>query len=413
MASQSTADHRAAILALAGTSGSLSRTDISQRLDLSAATVTQVTKELISDGLLEERASAPSRGGRPAQILGLAGSPRRALGVKIAPDRLAISDVELDGTVRDTSVHDFDPSSADALGNLTDVLREVIDGLDGNGSSLLGIGLGVPGGVHDPAEGIVNADILGWRGVPLGRRLRSNLGLPVLVDNDVNALAAADCLYGRGRQHRDFLIVTIGAGIGAAIVASDVVYRGAHGDAGELGHTPVDPNGPQCVCGNYGCLEAIIGDRALVAAAQRDGVLAANEGISAIHAAADRGDQAAQQILRNAGDILGRSVAHVVNLVDPETVAIYGEGTTAWQHWRPGFEPALRAHLPSVRNSIPVEIDRSDDQTWTQGAAALVIATPFDTTGATREQGRQIRARLTCTNNLQQDNNHEQRQPVL
>lgn len=413
MASPSTDHHRAAVLALAGTSGSLSRTEIAQRLGLSPATVTQVTKELISHGLLEELASAPSRGGRPAQLLGLAGSPKRALGVKIAPDRLAISDVELDGTVRDLSVHDFDPASADALGHLTDTLAAVIDGIDGDDSSILGIGLGVPGGVHDPAEGVVNADILGWRGLPLGRRLRTSLGLPVLVDNDVNALAAADCLYGRGRQHRDFLIVTIGAGIGAAIVASGVVYRGAHGDAGELGHTPVDPNGPECVCGNHGCLEAIIGDRALVSAARREGVLTADETIADLHTAADQGEPTAQAILHDAGEILGRSVAGLVNIVDPETVAIYGEGTTAWQHWRPGFEPALRAHLPALRSHIPVEIDRSDDQTWTQGAAALVMATPFDTTGVAREQGQQIRARLTSPHGGHQDNDHKRRsEPV-
>ena len=410
MVSQSAELHRAAILALTGASGSLSRTEIAQRLDLSPATVTQVTKELITQGLLEELASAPSRGGRPAQMLGLAGSARRALGVKIAPDHLAISEVELDGTVRGLDVHEFDPHSADALGDLTDTLAAFIDERDRDRGSLLGVGVGVPGGVHEPAEGIVNADILGWRGLPLGRRLRASLGLPVLVDNDVNALAAGDCLYGRGRDHRDYLIVTIGVGIGASIIANGAVYRGAHGDAGELGHTPVDPEGPQCVCGNYGCLEAIIGDRALAAIGRRDGVLSPDQDITDLRAAADQDDAAAQEIFRNAGEILGRSVASIVNIVDPEIVAIFGEGTSGWQHWLPGFEPALRAHLPSVRNRIPVEVDRWDDQTWTQGAAALVMATPFDTTGVAGEQGRQVRARLI--GNGTAERNKPRAQPV-
>ncbi len=395
MASQSADLHRAAILALVGRSGSISRTDIAQRLELSPATVTQLTRDLIGHGILEELASAPSQGGRPAQLLGLVGATRHALGVKVTPDHLAIAEVDLDGTVRGIAVHDFDSTAVDALGHLTDILGAMINGLPGDPGSLLGVGLGVPGGVNDQAEGVVNADLLGWRDLPLGRRLRQSLGLPVLVDNDVNALAVAERLHGRGQHHRDFVIVTIGVGVGAGIVANGTVYRGAHGDAGELGHIPVDPNGPVCVCGNQGCLEAIIGDRALVAAARSDGILTADQDIADLRSTADEGNEAAQALFHNAGEILGRAVAGLVNLSDPEMVVIFGEGASVWQHWRPGFEPTLRAHLPPRRKHIPVEIDSWDDQAWTQGAAALILGTPFDTTGTTGEQGRLVRARLT------------------
>ncbi|GAA2805839.1 ROK family transcriptional regulator [Saccharopolyspora taberi] len=394
MTSQAADRHRAAILALAGTTGSLSRSEIAQRLELSAATVTQLTKEMLAQGLLEELAPAPSRGGRPVQPLGLAGTAPHALGVKVTPDHLAIADVALDGTVREVVEHDFDPGSADAFGVLTDTLLAVAEKCEGGADSLLGVGVGVPGGVSDPGEGVVNADILGWRGLPLGRRLRASLGLPVLVDNDVNALAVAERLYGRGRTHRDFLIVTIGVGIGAAIIANGSVYRGAHGDAGELGHTPVDPSGPQCVCGNRGCLEAIIGDRALLAEAHGRGILAPDHGIAELRAAADRGDTEAQEIFRDAGEILGRAVAGLVNVVDPETVVLHGEGTPAWKHWQPGFEPALRAHLPLMRNGIPVEVDSYDDRGWVQGAAGLVMSVPVDSTGTAKEQENAVRSRL-------------------
>src|SRR5262245_21333854 len=101
---RSNGPHRAAVLALAGTHGSLSRTEIAHRLGLSPATVTQVTKELIAHGLLVETASAPSRGGRPARLLGLAGGARYALGVKVAPDHLAFAQVALDGSVRGLTV---------------------------------------------------------------------------------------------------------------------------------------------------------------------------------------------------------------------------------------------------------------------------------------------------------------------
>lgn len=386
--------HRAAVLALLGAAGSLSRSDIAQRLALSPATVTQLTKDLIGQGLIEELAQAPSRGGRPAQLLGLVGAPRHALGVKVAPDHLATALVGLDGVLRELWTRDFDATAADAPDRLVAELTALVGEVDGGVDSLLGVGLGVPGGVADQAEGVVDAGLLGWHGVPIGARLHSALRLPVLVENDVNALAVAERLYGRGQVHRDFLVVTIGVGVGAALVLDGEVYRGAHGDAGEFGHTPVRPDGPACVCGNRGCLEAVIGDRALLAAARADNVVRADQGIGDLRAAADGGDDGACAVFREAGAVFGRAVAGLVNVIDPELVVVFGEGAAVWRHWLPGFEPALRGHLMAARREVPVDVDHWDDRRWAQGAAALVLATPFDTAGATGEQGRLVRARL-------------------
>jgi predicted NBD/HSP70 family sugar kinase len=387
--------NRAAVLGLLGVNGPLGRSEIAERLAISPATVTQTTKDLLRHRLIEERAAAPSRGGRPAQLLGLVGSARHALGVKITPDHLAIVDMGLDGVVRREWRIAYDPTSADALGTLTDILGTVIAELGPEDQdSLLGVGFGVPGGVDSPPEGIVNAHLLGWHDLPLGRRMRAGLHLPVLVENDVNALAVAERLYGTGRRHDDFLIVTIGVGIGAAIVNDGTVFRGAHGDAGEFGHTPTDPNGPRCVCGNHGCLEAVIGDRTLTAQAREAGVIADHQDITHLRAAADDGHPVALEIYQRAGHTFGRALATLIGLVDPEVVILHGEGTAVWRHWLPGFEPSLDAYLYAPRRGIAVQVDRWDDRAWAQGAAALVLAIPFDTTGVTGEQGRLIRARL-------------------
>lgn len=388
--------NRAAVLALLGVNGPMGRTEIAERLGTSPATITQTTKDLLRQDLIEELAPAPSRGGRPAQLLGLVGSAPHALGVKITPDHLAVVDTGLDGTVLYECARSYDPTSADALGTLTDVLLGVIDGLGSARDTLLGVGFAVPGGVDEQAEGIVNAHILGWHDLPLGRRMRVGLGLPVLVENDVNALAVAERLYGRGQRHRDFLVITIGVGVGAAIVAGGTVFRGAHGDAGEFGHTPTGLAGPRyaCVCGNEGCLEAVIGDRALVARALESGLLDPGQGISDLRTAADEGDAAALGLFREAGEVFGRAVATLISIIDPETVVLFGEGTTVWRYWLPGFEPSLAAHLYPSRRGITIEAGRWDDRNWAQGAAALVLATPFDTAGTTGEQGALVRARL-------------------
>ncbi|MER6003249.1 ROK family transcriptional regulator [Nonomuraea angiospora] len=384
---------RTAILALLGTVGPLSRSEIARRLDLSPATVTQLTRELMGHGMLEELDLTPSRGGRPAVRLGLVGSAGRALGVKVTAEHLVLVDVRLDGEVLGSWERPFDPSAPDALDSLAGAISSVVaeSSADERTPPLLGIGVGVPGSVDDQAAGTVNAPTLGWRAMAVGDWLRRRLELPVLVENDVNALAAAERLYGRGRTHRDFLVVTIGRGVGAAIVADGRVYRGARGGAGEFGHLPVDPGGPVCGCGARGCLEAYVGAAGLLAAARAKNV---HLDLPALGRAAAGGDAAAREVFAEAGAILGRATAGLINVVDPEVVVVLGEGTADWPLWRASFDAALRAQLYPGRRDISVEVESWDDTSWAQGAAALVLATPFDAAGAAGEQGRLVRARL-------------------
>ncbi|WP_206061965.1 hypothetical protein, partial [Nonomuraea basaltis] len=100
------------------------------------------------------------------------------------------------------------------------------------------------------------------------------------------------------------------------------------------------------------------------------------------------------EVFAEAGTILGRATAGLINVVDPEVVVVLGEGTAEWPLWRDGFEKALRAQLYPGRRDISIEVESWDDTSWAQGAAALVLATPFDAAGAAGEQGRLVRARL-------------------
>ncbi|MCW2882353.1 MAG: hypothetical protein JWQ95_6453 [Sphaerisporangium sp.] len=384
---------RTAILALLGTVGPLSRTEIARQLTLSPATVTQLTRELMGHGMLEELELERSKGGRPAQKLGLVGSAGRALGIKVMTDHVVIVDVRLDGEVLGSWERPIDTAAPNALDDLADSVAEAVTRTGSEaGPPLLGIGVGVPGSVEDQAVGTVDAPTLGWQAMPVGQRLRRRLDLPVLVENDVNALAAAERLYGRGRTHGDFLVLTIGRGVGAAIVTEGRVYRGARGGAGEFGHVPVDAAGPLCGCGNAGCLEALVGAAGLLAAAGARGLTATT--VAELGQAATAGDEAAREVFAEAGAILGRAAAGLINVVDPEVVVMLGEGTADWPFWRAGFDPAIRAQLLPGRRDISVEVESWDDTSWAQGAAALVLATPFDAAGAAGEQGRLVRARL-------------------
>jgi predicted NBD/HSP70 family sugar kinase len=380
----------AAILGLLGR-GPSSRADIARLLGVSPAAVTQATKGLIARGLITELEAEPSRGGRPARLLGLVREAAGAIGVKVTADHVATVRVSLDGLVESYSTRQFDPSAPDALDRLGRLLRDVVVAHPG---MLLGVGVGVPGSVDTQASGVVSAPTLGWSELPVGAHLRDTLGVPVLLDNDVNTLAAAERLYGVGQDAASYLVVTIGRGVGCGVVIDGAIYRGFAGGAGEIGHIPVVDDGPDCACGGRGCLEALIGEDALVRKAREAEVIPAIGGIADLAGAADGGDTRALAILEDAGRLLGRALAGVVHTLNPGVVVIQGEGVTAWRHWESGFETSFRRHLMPTRRSLRYQVHAWSEQQWTLGAASLVLAAPFDATDTTGEQGRLVRARL-------------------
>ncbi|WP_300266516.1 ROK family transcriptional regulator [Microbacterium sp.] len=384
---------RSAVLAHIGGHGPTSRADLARELRVSPALITQHTRQLISDGLLQELAHSPSQGGRPARLLGLVADAGRAIGVKVVTDHVALVEVGIDGNVIRSATEPFDAASGTAIMQLAALLRAFIDGSTGS-APLLGIGVGVPGNVDEQDVGTVDSTQLGWQRVPVGEALRQELSLPVLVENNVNALAMAETLHGQARGHEDALVVTIGTGVGAGIIAEGQLLRGRAGGAGEIGHLPVLEDGPLCQCGAHGCLEALVGQDALIDRARRDGLIGPNAGIAALRTLADAEDPRAQQLYSTAGHLLGRALAGIVNIIDPEIVIVLGEGADAWRHWSFGFEPSLRGALLPRNRAIPVAVETWQDDRWAQGAASLVLATPFDASGRSGEQGRLVRERL-------------------
>lgn len=379
-----------AILGLLGAHGNASRIDIARTLDVSPATVTQVTKDLLVRGLIEELDLVPSQGGRPARMLGLVRTAGIAVGAKVTADHVVVVQVELDGSVRRSDTHPFRPSARDAVDRLAQIVHDVIAGQDGH---VLGVGIGVPGSVDAQASGVVDAPTIGWSAAPVGATLRAALDVPVLVDNDVNTLAAAERLYGIGRHLSSYLVVTIGRGVGCGIVVDGSIYRGSHGGAGEIGHVPVQVDGPECACGARGCLESYIGEPALLRRAVADGVIGPRGTIRGLLKAAQAGDDRAGEIYRDAGELLGRGLAGVVHTLDPEAVVVMGEGVDAWPFWKPGFETALRRHLMPSRRNVRVVVEPWTEEKWALGAAALVLASPFDAQSG-GDQARLVRARL-------------------
>ncbi|MBN9168791.1 MAG: ROK family protein, partial [Microbacterium sp.] len=214
--------NRTAILAHLGAHGPASRADLARALNVSPALITQLSRDLLADGLLEELEEASS-GGRPARMLGLVSRDITAVGVKVAPDHTALVEVGIDGVVRRSEVKPFDAVSPLAASNLIDLVQAFVSAADSG--RILGVGVGLPGTVAQQGVGVVDSTQLGWNQVPLGELLRRALDLPVVVENNVNALSVAEQLFGQGRDYQNILVVTVGNGVGAGLIADGVIVR--------------------------------------------------------------------------------------------------------------------------------------------------------------------------------------------
>ena len=222
-------------------------------------------------------------------------------------------------------------------------LQAFLDALAGlarelaGGTALPPVGVGIPG-FPAPADGsILGAPNLPFlQGVPLGPALEERLGVPVRVDNDANLAAWGEALRGAGRGRPDFLLATIGTGIGGGLVLDGRLYRGPGGLAGEFGHLPVGHD-RLCGCGARGCLEAAVSARSLAAWAREEGLEATD--LRELAALARAGNGGARDLLRRAGALLGEALAQVALLLDLRVFVIGGGGAPVLDLLR---EPALQ-----------------------------------------------------------------------
>ena len=193
-----------------------------------------------------------------------------------------------------------------------------------NKKQIAGVGIGLPGLV-DYEKGIVRflPNIPGWRGVHLKSILQKRIKLPVFVDNDVKIITLAESKFGAGRGVRNLVCLTLGTGVGAALILNGQLYRGEDNAAGELGHMPLNELGPKCNCGGFGCFETYVGNRALFALASR---VMGTPGMTTqdMFALGQKGNKKALLFWKKAAEHIGNGLVGVVNLLNPRLIIIGG-----------------------------------------------------------------------------------------
>lgn len=253
---------------------------------------------------------------------------------------------------------------------------------------IVGIGVGSPGSV-DLDGGTVKypPNFPGWTIVRLGEALNKEFGLRVGVDNDANAAAVGEAKFGAGVSHRNFIMVTLGTGVGGGLFLDGKIFRGPFGGAGELGHMTIDYNGPLCNCGNRGCVEAYVGAKYLTQRAiekvksnPTSKILALVKSDTAridpkiISLAAQEGDTTALDIFAEAGMYLGIGLASLVNLLDVRLAIIGGGIARAGKPLFDAVRESVKRHvLKSISGNLEVVPAKLGNSAGILGAAALVL----------------------------------------
>jgi predicted NBD/HSP70 family sugar kinase len=371
---------RIEILALLGNSGPLNRSEIADRLGLGPATVTEHTRRLVAGGYLLELPPLVAGVGRPRVPLSVQPDAAYTVGLRVNSAHVVRVAVRLDGTVVRQDTEPFEPSR-DPIDQLAGLATGLIEAPD-LGGRVRGVGVALPGLINPTTGTVRMSPRLGWTDLPLGPLLGAELPVPVLVDNDLRASTTTELLFGTGRRHDDFLVLGIGEGIGLGIVLDRRIHRGRDGFGGEFGHIQVVPDGPECLCGARGCLDAVAGSAAIVREATARGLLPARPAAGRTSTVADlesvrlaAADSAGlRALLADLGTILGRAVAGVVNLLAVRAVTVIGESHVLWPYLEPGFRAATATGVLAPLRDLEVMVRPWHDSAHARGAASLALA---------------------------------------
>lgn len=374
-ASTSRALNRRLILNLLRNRGPISRAEMAQVTGLSPAAVTFVTAELMEEALVVEReAVSGTSGGRRPVPVDINYEAHLALGFKL--NRYNIECVLTDLATSPLATLEAEVADTSPQGMIETIAATTPRLLAQAGrseSEIRGIGVSIPGEI-DPSTGIcIQSPRFGWYNLPFAEMLAERVHVPVWIDDDVNAFAIAQRLFGVGRDHRNFAALAIGAGIGCSLVIKGEIYHGSHSAAGKLGHITSVPNGRACECGRRGCLMAHAAEPYML---DQWRMLAGTSATrqSFVDAVAKE-DVSALAILRDSGSRIGRHLADVVNLFDPEIIVVGGEAVQFGEALLAPIRKSMEEFTFFAKPDLVIDWVPSS---WARGAAALATQSIFD-----------------------------------
>jgi predicted NBD/HSP70 family sugar kinase len=353
--------------------GSLTQAEIARTTGLSAATVSNIVRELKDLGTVDVRTVSAS--GRRARSVSLSSDAGIVVGVDFGHShlRVAVGNLAHQVLAEEAEPFDVDASADQGFGRAEKLVGRLLTIAGVGRHKIIGVGLGVPGPI-DVATGALGSGAIlpGWRGTNPREELAARLGVPVHVDNDANLGALGELVWGSGRGSKDLAYIKVASGVGAGLVINGQIYRGPGGTAGEIGHITLDESGPVCRCGNRGCLETFTAARHVLP------LLHASHGteltMRRVVQLAREGDPGCRRVIADLGRHIGSGVAQLCNLLNPSRVVLGGDlaeaGETALGPIR---DSVGRYAIPSAARQLTLVPGALGGRAEVLGALALAL----------------------------------------
>lgn len=376
--------NRFAILHAIRDAETISRVDISRLTGLSRSTVTGITAELLQEGMVLERESGKSEGGRRPVPLSLNPKGAYTVGVHLSVNKISVVLMDLQASIINSYSEQLNPedlSVESVVNTLIQAVQSCLWESNFSRKQISGIGVAIPGLINSRQGHIHYIPNYGWKDVNFAEIVSREIGVPVYVENSANTLVVFEQWFGFGRGADNFLLITTEHGIGMGMVVDGKIYRGSRGIAGEFGHMVIDSNGPVCRCGEKGCLEAICGNNAILRDSEielakgnwsrtQDGLLTIEEVLQA----AKEGNEVLVAIYKNAGEKLGIALNSLHKLFDPEKIIISGKGVLAGELLFSPMRKNLHQDISFDENSpTRLLVQEWEPTNYARGAGALVL----------------------------------------
>ena len=377
----------------------LSCADLSELTKKSLPLTTRLVNELVEQGAVIEAGYASSTGGRRPLMYSL--KPDLMYVVSVAMDQMITRIVILDmqnnylGEVKKIELKLA--NNPEALNELTCQIEEFIRSTSIPKNKIAGIGIGMPGFV-DVTKGINHSFLIAEKGKTIVSTIESVIGIPVRIDNDSSLIALAELKLGAARDKQNVMVINVGWGVGLGMIINGELFRGENGFAGEFSHIPLFTNNKMCGCGKSGCLETeaslvVIAEKAIEGLQQGKLSILKNlsgehieETWNAIKEAALKGDKFAIELLSDAGYKIGRGIAILIHLLNPELIVLSGRGSLAGKLWLTAIQQAIHEHcIPKIAENTQIEISSLGYDAELIGAASLVME-HYDELGTVRKK---------------------------
>lgn len=366
----------------------ISRTDISRNLKLGLSTVTNIIEELKQQNYVIESGEADSTGGRKPITLAFNFDYGCTIGIKIAEDymMLALTNLKVKIVYKTKIEFEKSLSSGEVLEKLISAVKMVIKKIPQD-KKLLGIGIAVSGLIDQENGQLIFSGMLNWHKTNIGSILEDYFNVPVFVDNNVNVYALAELWQGKGRDLKDFAVVTFGSGIGCGIVLNHKLYRGNFGGAGEIGHMIIDVGGRECECGNKGCLEAYASEKAVADYIKdnikhyKNSIIDLNDELTfeKIYSYALKGDKLAVKGLERSAKYLAYGILNIINVLNPSSIILAGEGLIAKDIFVPIIQDIIKDNFFKQHDKkIKLIVSELGNDAWEIGASILVVSKLFE-----------------------------------